>query len=88
MEDKALYVRLPVAKHRALSALAGGWGISLSALVESMVDQVLFQCVPMYDAPPWLIDAVDSGVLPIHPCPEDESIIAGIDNVVRLADAR
>lgn len=87
MKEKALFVRLPEAKHRALSALAASWGVSLSAVVESLVDQVLFQCVPMYDAPAWLIDAVEAGLLPIERCPDDDAA-EGLDNVVRLTGVR
>jgi hypothetical protein len=87
VKEKALFARLPEAKHRALAALAAGWGVSLSTVVESLIDQVLFQCVPRYDAPEWLLDAVESGLLPIEPCADDESM-DGIDNVVRLAGPR
>jgi len=87
MKEKALFVRLPEAKHRALSGLAAAWGVSLSTVIDSLVDQVLFQCVPMYDAPQWLLDAVESGLLPIEPCPIDGAIDA-VDNVVSLGRAR
>lgn len=87
VKEKALFARLPEAKHRALSALAASWGITLGTLIESLIDQVLIQTVPGYDAPQWLLDAIESGLLPIQPCPDDESM-ESVDNVVTLGRAR
>lgn len=83
-----LFARLPDAKHRALSTLAASWGMSLSALVESLIDQLLFQTVPNFDAPQWLLEAVESGALPIDRCTADEGIDPFEDNVVPIAGGR
>lgn len=65
---KPLYTRLPPLKHRLLAEYALSSGKSVSNVIEAMVDQLLFQAVPGYQPPPWLLRAVRDGLLEIEPC--------------------
>jgi len=86
MKSKAIFVRIDPVKHRLLSQLVASWEISMSAAIEGLVDQVLYQTVHGYDAPQWLLEAVESGDLPIQPCGDDDA--PEPENVIRLAGFR
>jgi hypothetical protein len=87
MKSKAIFVRIDPVKHRLFSQLVASWGISMTAAIEGMIDQILYQTVYGYDAPQWLRDAVESGDLPIQPCGDDDSP-EPFENVVRLVGLR
>lgn len=79
---KALYVRIAAHKHRLLAQLVASRGMTLSTLVEQMVDQLLYQAVPNFQAPEWLLDAVASGEIPIQKYTEDDTEDSGVLNRV------
>jgi len=42
--------------------------LTLTEVVDGLVAQLLFQVSAEFEAPPWLLDAVESGALPIGRC--------------------
>lgn len=89
MKEKALYIRLSATKHRQLSQLVAYWETSLSAAVEQMIDQILYQCVEDFEPPAWLLVAVESGDLPIRRFGDTgHDADDRIDNVVNLPGRR
>lgn len=84
-----LYTRLDRRTHHLLSQYARSRTVTLNDLVEGLVAQLLFQVSADFEPPGWLLDAVESGELPIRRCSgasdedftEDEG---GLGNLISL----
>lgn len=64
----ALYTRLDPVKHLLLNRYAAAYGLSVTEIVISLIDQLLYQVSEDYVPEPWLVDVVASGLLPIRRC--------------------
>lgn len=63
-----LYVRLERRSHRLLSVYCRANDLTLTDAVDGLVAQLLFQVSAEFEPPPWLLEAVESGALPIRRC--------------------
>jgi len=73
----ALYTRLDPVKQLLLSRYAAASGLSMTDVVISLIDQLLYQVSDEYEPEPWIVDAVASGELPIRRCrPQGERLSA------------
>ena len=85
-----LYIRVSRPSHRALSAYARACGSTVNDIVESLVEQLLFQVSAEFEPPRWLQEAVEVGELPIRRCshlvPVDVDEVDGPcpDNLIRF----
>ena len=63
-----LYTRLDRRTHRLLAAYARASDSSLNDIVECLVMQLLFQVSAEFEPPRWLLEATESGAIPIQRC--------------------